>query len=50
MGVTISMTSELEELYSDLRFSSFENVFPAAAIVVQHHVETGSADLPRSTG
>lgn len=50
MGVTISMTSELEERYTDLRFSSFENAFPAEEIVVQRHVETGSADLPRATG
>ena len=39
MGVTILMTSELEDRYTDLRFSPFGSAFLADAIVVQRYVE-----------
>lgn len=39
MGVTILMTSELEDRYTDLRFSPFGNAFLADAIVVQRYIE-----------
>ncbi len=39
MGVTILMTSELEDRYTDLRFSPFGNAFLADAIIVQRYVE-----------
>ena len=39
MGVTVVMTSELEDRYTDLRFSSYGNAFLADAIVVQRYVE-----------
>lgn len=39
MGVTVLMTAELEDRYSDLRFSSYGNAFLADAIVVQRYVE-----------
>ncbi len=39
MGVTILMTSELEDRYTDLRFSSFGSAFLADAIVVQRYIE-----------
>jgi circadian clock protein KaiC len=39
MGVTILMTSELEDRYNDLRFSPFGSAFLADAIVVQRYVE-----------
>jgi circadian clock protein KaiC len=39
MGVTIVMTSELEDRYTDLRFSPFGSAFLADAIVVQRYVE-----------
>lgn len=38
-GVTILMTSELEDRYTDLRFSPFGSAFLADAILVQHYVE-----------
>ena len=38
MGVTVVMTSELEDRYTDLRFSSYGNAFLADAIVVQRYV------------
>ena len=41
MGVTILMTSELEDRYTDLRFSPFGSAFLADAIVVQRYVEIG---------
>jgi circadian clock protein KaiC len=40
MGVTILMTSELEDRYTDLRFSPFGSAFLADAIVVQRYIET----------
>jgi len=39
MGVTILMTTELEDRYSDLRFSPFGSAFLADAIIVQRYVE-----------
>ncbi|MFI3157162.1 MAG: ATPase domain-containing protein [Methylococcaceae bacterium] len=39
MGVTILMTSELEDRYTDLRFSPFGNAFLADAIIVQRYIE-----------
>ncbi|HUX30466.1 MAG TPA: ATPase domain-containing protein [Thiobacillus sp.] len=39
MGVTILMTSELEDRYIDLRFSPFGSAFLADAIIVQRYVE-----------
>ncbi|MHB1174433.1 MAG: ATPase domain-containing protein [Sulfuriferula sp.] len=41
MGVTILMTSELEDRYTDLRFSSFGSAFLADAIIVQRYIEIG---------
>ena len=42
MGVTILMTSELEDRYTDLRFSPFGNAFLADAIIVQRYIEIAS--------
>lgn len=39
MGVTILMTAELEDRYTDLRFSSYGNAFLADAIVLQRYTE-----------
>jgi circadian clock protein KaiC len=39
MGVTILMTAELEDRYSDLRFSSYGNAFLADAIILQRYAE-----------
>lgn len=39
MGVTILMTSELEDRYTDLRFSPFGSAFLADAIIVQRYTE-----------
>ncbi|MES2950802.1 MAG: ATPase domain-containing protein [Pseudomonadota bacterium] len=39
MGVTILMTSELEDRYTDLRFSPFGSSFLADAIVMQRYIE-----------
>jgi circadian clock protein KaiC len=39
LGVTIVMTSELEDRYTDLRFSPFGSAFLADAIVVQRYIE-----------
>ncbi|MDQ3187123.1 MAG: AAA family ATPase [Pseudomonadota bacterium] len=41
MGVTILMTSELEDRYTDLRFSPFGSAFLADAIIVQRYTEMG---------
>lgn len=38
-GVTIVMTSELEDRYTDLRFSPFGSAFLADAILVQRYIE-----------
>jgi circadian clock protein KaiC len=40
MGVTILMTSELEDRYTDLRFSPFGSAFLADAIILQRYIET----------
>ncbi len=39
LGVSILMTSELEDRYTDLRFSPFGSAFLADAIIVQRYVE-----------
>ncbi|MDO8176992.1 MAG: ATPase domain-containing protein [Undibacterium sp.] len=39
MGVTVMMTSELEDQYNFLRFSSYGNAFLADAILLQRYVE-----------
>ncbi|MDZ4203161.1 MAG: ATPase domain-containing protein [Gallionella sp.] len=39
MGVTVVMTSELEDRYTDLRFSPFGSAFLADAIVMQRYIE-----------
>ena len=39
MGVTILMTSELEDRYTDLRFSPFGSAFLADAIIMQRYIE-----------
>lgn len=39
MGVTILMTSELEDRYTDLRFSPFGSAFLADAILVLRYIE-----------
>ncbi len=39
LGMTILMTSELEDRYTDLRFSPFGSAFLADAIVVQRYIE-----------
>ena len=41
-GVTVLMTSELEDRYIDLRFSSTGTAFMTDAIVVQRYVEVDS--------
>ncbi len=42
MGVTILMTTELEDRYGDLRFSPFGSAFLADAIIMQRYVEIAS--------
>ncbi len=39
MGVTVLMTAELEDRYTDLRFSSYGNAFLADAIIMLRYVE-----------
>ena len=39
MGMTILMTSELEDRYTDLRFSPFGSAFLADSIIVQRYIE-----------
>jgi len=39
IGMTILMTSELEDRYTDLRFSPFGSAFLADAIIVQRYIE-----------
>ena len=41
-GVTVLMTSELEDRYTDLRFSPYGTAFLTDAIVVQRYVEVDS--------
>jgi circadian clock protein KaiC len=42
MGVTVLMTSELEDRYSDLRFSPYGTAFMTDSIIVQRYTEIGS--------
>jgi circadian clock protein KaiC len=42
MGVTILMTSEVEDRYTDLRFSPYGSSFLADAIVMQRYIEVES--------
>jgi circadian clock protein KaiC len=41
-GVTVLMTSELEDRYDELRFSPYGNAFMTDAIVVQRYIEIDS--------
>ena len=41
-GVTVLMTSELEDRYTDLRFSPYGTAFLTDAIVVQRYIEVDS--------
>lgn len=41
-GVTTLMTSELEDRYTDLRFSPYGTAFLTDAIIVQRYIEIGS--------
>ena len=43
LGVTMLMTSELEDRYTDLRFSPYGSAFLTDAIIVQRYVEVNSA-------
>ncbi|MBA3588567.1 ATPase domain-containing protein [Methylibium sp.] len=42
MGVTVLMTSEMEDRYNDLRFSPYGNAFLTDAIIMLRYVEIGS--------
>jgi len=42
MGVTVLMTSELEDRYTDLRFSPYGTAFMTDAIIVQRYIEVDS--------
>lgn len=42
LGVTVLMTSELEDRYTDLRFSPYGTAFMTYAIIVQRYVEIDS--------
>ena len=39
MGVSVLMTAELEDRYTDLRFSSYGNAFLADAIILQRYIQ-----------
>jgi circadian clock protein KaiC len=41
MGMTVLMTSELEDRYTDLRFSPFGSAFLADSIIVQRYIQIG---------
>ncbi len=41
-GVTVLMTSEMEDRYTDLRFSPYGTAFLTDAIIVQRYIEVGS--------
>lgn len=43
MGVSVLMTLELEDRYTDLRFSPFGSAFLADAIIMQRYVEVGGS-------
>jgi len=42
LGVTVLMTSELEDRYNDLRFSPYGSAFLTDAIIVQRYIEVDS--------
>jgi circadian clock protein KaiC len=42
LGVTVLMTSELEDRYTDLRFSSYGSAFLTDAIIVLRYIEVAS--------
>jgi len=42
LGVTVLMTSELEDRYTDLRFSPYGSAFLTDAIIVQRYIEINS--------
>ena len=42
VGVTVLMTSELEDRYTDLRFSPYGTAFMTDAIIVQRYIEVAS--------
>lgn len=42
IGVTVLMTSELEDRYTDLRFSPYGTAFLTDAIIVQRYIEVAS--------
>ena len=42
LGVTVLMTSELEDRYTDLRFSPYGSAFLTDAIIVQRYIEIDS--------
>lgn len=42
LGVTVLMTSELEDRYTDLRFSAYGSAFLTDAIIVQRYIELES--------
>jgi circadian clock protein KaiC len=42
IGVTVVMTSELEDRYTDLRFSPYGTAFMTDAIIVQRYIEVDS--------
>lgn len=41
MGITVLMTAEVEDRYTDLRFSAYGNAFLADAIILQRYIEIG---------
>jgi len=42
LGVTVVMTSELEDRYTDLRFSPYGSAFLTDAIIVERYIEIDS--------
>jgi circadian clock protein KaiC len=43
LGVTVLLTSELEDRYTDLRFSPYGSAFLTDAIIVQRYIEVESS-------
>jgi circadian clock protein KaiC len=43
LGVTVLLTSELEDRYTDLRFSPYGSAFLTDAIIVQRYIEVNSS-------
>jgi circadian clock protein KaiC len=43
LGVTVLLTSEIEDRYSDLRFSPYGSAFLTDAIIVQRYIEVESS-------